>query len=151
MPATSEKVVNKALNGKEMKEIIRKDFDHLLENCGELSHYIAYGRAGWKIQLTLQTGNPRSPEVVSIEEGGDSIDIDNPDIISATELEHQFNSPNQERLIAGMPIPVLTKQLDGTTTTQMVQYPPNEELKADIKISDVTPVVKDRMRRKKNS
>ncbi len=147
MPATSERVVNKALNGAEMKEIIRKDFDRLLENCGELSHYIAYGRAGWKILLTLDTRNPRSPESKTEIEGGDPID----EISGAKELEHTFDSPNQERLIAGMPIPVVTKALDGTTQTQMIQYPPQPELEADVKISDVTPREKDKLWRKKNS
>ena len=147
MPATSEKVVNKALSGAEMKEIIRKDFDRLLDNCGELSHYVAYGKAGWKILLTLQTGNPRSPESRTTIDGGEPID----EVSGAKELEHTFDSPNQERLIAGMPIPVITKQLDGTTQTQMVQYPAQPELEADVKLTDVTPREKDKFWRKKNS
>jgi hypothetical protein len=145
-PATSEKVVNKALSGAEMKEIIRKDFDRLLDNCGELSHYVAYGKAGWKILLTLQTGNARSPESTSTIVGGDEVE----EVTGAKELEHQFDSPNQERLIAGMPIPVVTKALDGTTQTQMVQYPPQPELEADVKLADVTPREKDKLWRKKN-
>jgi hypothetical protein len=145
-PATSEKVVNKALSGAEMKEIIRKDFDRLLDNCGELSHYVAYGKAGWKILLTLQTGNARSPESTSVIVGGDEVE----EVTGAKELEHQFDSPNKERLIAGMPIPVVVKGLDGTTQNQMVQYEPRLDLQSDTIIADVTPREKDKLWRKKN-
>src|SRR5262249_53560000 len=110
-PATSEKVVNTALSGKEMKKLILADFERVLANDGSLTDYVAYGRGGWKIVLTLETGNPRMLESVSTVEGGEKLPIEGA-VTTASELERKFDSPNEERLRAGMPIPVKSKELD---------------------------------------
>jgi len=126
-PATSDKVVNTALSGSEMKQLILADFERLLANDGSLTPYVAYGRGGWRIVFTLQTGNARTPEVTSTIEGGEKLPIEDA-ITTATELERTFDSPNEERLRAGMPIPVRSKELDGTVVTKMVSYPADETL-----------------------
>src|SRR5262252_2370148 len=96
MPAASEKVVNTALNGLEMKELIRRDFDNLLNNTGELSGYMAYGTGGWRIVFTLETGNARTPEVISTTIGGNKLPLEDASAITtASELERKFDSPNE--------------------------------------------------------
>jgi hypothetical protein len=137
----AETVVNKALTGTETKELIRRDFERMLGNFGELSDYMAFGRVGWKITLVLQTANAYRPTAESSIEGGEELPIDDAHT-QATELQRQVESPNVERIRNDMPVPVKTKQLDGTIQTEYVKYkqddvpdlPPEQ-----VEIQDVTP------------
>ena len=141
MPTSAETVVNKALSGTETKELLKRDFDRLLANFGELNDYVAYGRLGYRITLTLQTGNAFRPEVTSEVESQEPLPIEADDAAtSAYELERQIDSPNEERVRAGMPVPVKVRGLDGTTQTEMAKYPPQPELgEGKVSVADVTP------------
>jgi len=141
MHTAAEQAYNKALNGEETKQLIRADFDKLLNNMGELSNYIAFTRVGWKITLVLQTANAYRPQAESEIEHGD-LPIDDA-VTHAEEVSHQVDSPNVERVHAGIPIPVKVKELDGTTVEKRIQYeledvkdlPPQQ-----IEVKDVTAV-----------
>jgi len=128
----NEKVVNNALSGTELQEILRADFDKLLKNEGLLSPHVAYGRLGYTITLKLHLSNPMLNDYPSITvKGGESVPLKNPSKdaeVAAQTLHREIDSPNKERVRVGLSIPVVTKGLDGTIQTQQIKYPPQPEL-----------------------
>lgn len=150
MPSSNERVVNRALSGTEMKELIRADFEKLLANEGLLSDYMAYGRVSWTITLKLHMDNYLNPESESQtssrpeQPGVESFPLENTtgkDVRTAVEAKRTVTSPNQERIRAGMPVPVAVRQHDGTTTIEHVNYPKDvAEIKDNLVIDDVTKV-----------
>jgi len=149
-PTQSEKVVNRALSGDELKSYIREVFNKLLENEGMLSPNIAFGRVGGIIKLTLHLDNAYFPESSSTIEFGDKIPLS--DATPESEVAEQtatwtMDNPNAERVRLGLPVPVETKQLDGTRQVEHIKYP--EEMVEDlppqqVTISDTTVEVKKR-------
>lgn len=153
-----ERVANTALSGTELKQLILEDFESLLANEGMLSNYIAYGRVGYRVTLALYIDNPHQPKSSShiLSRGKSSSEIEsNPSLaaletpplanpsadsaIGATETSRNVSSPNAERLRAGLPIPVMVKQQDGTQTIEMVKYPRGLDADpGDVIIDDVT-------------
>jgi hypothetical protein len=143
MPTAAETAYNKALNGAEVKELLRRDFEKLIGNFGELSDYIAYGKVGWSITLELQTGNAYSPTPSSTINGGEELPIKEAKglMSKAVEIVRNVVSPNVERVHAGIPIPVKVKELDGTTVEKRIKYEA-EDVKdlppEDVRIKDAT-------------
>ena len=144
MPSSRETVVNRPLSGDELKKIILADAARLLDNEGNLSPHIAYGRVGYTLTLALHVDNPfvpdpsitfesrgiagniieKQPELAAIERA--PLDSPSPDAsVGALTLDRHIDSPNQERLREGMPIPVHVKQQDGTLALEQVTYPPD--------------------------
>lgn len=139
-----EVVINKALSGAEVKDLLRRDFERLLANEGLLSEYISYGKVAWDLRLRLHMTNQSNPEsdsvlaskliannVVELDPKLSAVEApplalaaNESSIVSASELTHTVDSPNLERVVAGMPVPVVVKQADGTTSEQKVSYPP---------------------------
>jgi hypothetical protein len=154
-----ETVVNKALSGDEVKALLRLDFERLLANEGLLSTHMAYGRIGWDFRLRLHMTNwmaPESESTLASRNPGQNLVRDNPklaavstpplevppdsqSIVSASEISHSVTSPNSERVTAGIPIPVIVRQQDGTTSEQKITYPAPEAgalVPENIKITD---------------
>jgi hypothetical protein len=153
-----ETVVNKALTGSEVKELLRRDFERQLASEGLLSEYISYGRVSWDIRLRLHMTNWMNPEsesvlpsrpiatnlvdtdpaLAAVEAPPLSLSPGEESIVSASELTHSIDSPNLERVNSGMPIPVMVKQHDGTVSEQKVTYPepPDGTPAPDITIQD---------------
>lgn len=142
MPTSNEVVPNTKLAGHELKNILRADFDKLLENEGLLSSHIAFGRIGYTLEMRLHTDNPYYPEssirhesrqvasnIVDKDPKLSAIErspLDNPSedaLVSSTQLDRNITSPNAERVRHGMPVPAIRRQLDGTTTTEQITYP----------------------------
>lgn len=153
MTLATETVVNRALSGEELKTILRADFERLLEGEGLLSHYLAYGRISYDVTLRLHLDNPMMREstvVVATKKSADGVISPPPlagttesAVASGTRVERSIDSPNAERLRAGIPIPVRAPQQDGTVTTELVKYPPDPSLgPGDVKVTDVTPEVR---------
>jgi hypothetical protein len=143
MPTGRETVINRALSGDELKKIILSDCQRLVDNEGMLSPHIAFGRVSYTLTLRIHVDNPsvpassieiasrpiahnivdKQPELAAIE----SAPLVNPSPEAepgAMELTRTIDSPNAERLREGMPIPVVVKGQDGTTTTESIAYPP---------------------------
>lgn len=152
-PTAREVIANKPLAGDEVRELLRADFERLLDAEGLLSHYMAYGRLGWSLTLALHLDNPMRPEsVTEILSRGAAINqpeiaavegappLANPseeDIASALTLERTVTSPNVERLRNGLPVTIDVRQQDGTTSQQKVDYPPDPSLgEGDVTITD---------------
>lgn len=156
-----ETVVNKALSGAEIKNLLRRDFERLLANEGLLSDHIAYGRIGWDFRLRLHMTNwlvPESestlssrtpgrnlidadPSLAAIETPPLKLAPDEPSVVTASELSHSIDSPNLERVTAGIPVPVVIRQHDGTTSEQKVSYPapdPSQHAHPAVTITDVS-------------
>lgn len=143
-----EKVINKALSGLEIKEILLRDFKKLLDNEGFLTNYVAYGRISWQILLKLNVDNHMMPESKSSTEsrfltdsGVDNFPLSNPENDEsriAIGLERNITSPNVERIRNGMPVPAEIKQHDGTTGMENILYPESavEDIPEDMKIKD---------------
>jgi hypothetical protein len=126
-PTQSEKIVNRALSGDELKSYLVEVFGKLLANEGMLSPHIAFGRIGGEITLTLHLDNAYFPESKSTIQFGEKIPLVNPS--SESEVAQQtatfeMDNPNAERVRLGLPVPVETKQLDGTKQIEHILYPP---------------------------
>ena len=122
----SEKVVNRALSGDELKSYIREIFNKLLENEGMLSPHVAFGRVGGIIKLTLHLDNAYFPESSSTIEFGDKTPLEGatPEAeIAEQTATWSMDNPNAERVLLGLKVPVETKQLDGTKQIEHVLYP----------------------------
>ena len=150
MPTQSEKVVNRALSGDELKSYIRDVFNKLLENEGMLSPHVAFGRVGGIIKLTLHLDNAYFPESSSTIEFGDKVPL--PDATPESEVAEQtasftMDNPNAERVRLGLKVPVETKQLDGTRQVEHILYPSDmEDLPAQqVEITDTTVEAKKRL------
>jgi hypothetical protein len=145
MPMDSEKVVNRALSGTELKQLILEDCRKLVDNEGILAAHIAFGRVSYTLHLTIHTGNVYYPESTIKVEGGqpdEKLPLVDPPVdasLGQTTLHRNIISPNAERVRVGMPIPVETRQQDGTRQIEMIHYPPQPELgEGDVSITDTT-------------
>ena len=165
MPTASEKVPNRALSTTELQDLLRTDFQRLLDNFSLLQSCSAYSRIAWDIRLTLHTeqgtaeSNLASRQVAENIISGAKLDehrrqqpprpelrvvgdmpVPTPPGTPATTLHRDIDSPNAERLRNGMPVPVERRQSDQTTVTEMIQYPPDETLGAGAVAIDGVPV-----------
>ena len=160
MATGRETVVNRALSGAELKQLLREDFDRLLEGEGLLSDYIAYGRVGYDITLRLHMDNfMRSESAIAtasrpvgvniVEKRPELAAVETPPLASSsseavtsgTRLAREITSPNAERIRAGLPVSVVVKQPDGTVTTEHIKYPPQSGAAENVRVEDVTPEV----------
>jgi hypothetical protein len=126
MPTTSERVVNRALSGTELQSYLKEVFNKLLANEGLLSPNIAYGRVGGVITLTLHLDNAYFPESKSTIEFGEKIpmkDVTAESEVAEQTAEFEMDNPNAERVRLNLPVPVETKQLDGTKQIENILYP----------------------------
>ena len=145
MPTASEKIVNRALSGDELKSYIAEVFKKLLDNEGMLSPHVAFGRVGGTIKLTLHLDNAYFPESSSTIEFGDKIPLTDASAeaeVAQQTAEFKIDNPNAERVRLGLPVPVETKQLDGTKQIEHIIYPKDgiDDLPpAQIKVKDTTP------------
>jgi hypothetical protein len=152
MPTQSEKIVNKALSGDELKSYLAEVFKKLLENEGMMSPHIAFGRVGGSIVLTLHLDNAYFPESKSTIEFGDKVPLENP--TTEAEIAEQtatftMDNPNAERVRLGLPVPVETKQLDGTKQIEHILYPSDmvQDLPpAQVQVKDTTAEAKQKFR-----
>jgi hypothetical protein len=125
-PTTSEKVVNKPLTGSELKGYLLSICQRLLDAEGLLSEHIAFGKVSGTVKLTLKLENAYFPESVT------SIEFAKEDPNAPVTGENEFgqqtaswtmDNPNAERVRLGLPVPVETKQLDGTKQIEHILYP----------------------------
>ena len=154
-PTSREVVTNRALSGTELREIIRQKLDVLMENEGLLTSHVAYGRIAFTLGLRLNLDNMMMRESY-IEGSSATPAVNDPsappleapplvnaspeEIIAGGEIEYSIDSPNAERLRHGLPVSIMVKQPDGTTTQEQVTYPHDESLGEGAQtITDVTP------------
>lgn len=159
MPLTSETVPQKALSGSELRAIMLERFKYLLMNDCMLADHVAYGRIAYDITLRMHVDNPfivgptittiasqpigvnlldAMPEMAAIESGPPlRTPLSDEAVISGTRLTHEITSPNRERLSAGLSVPVDVRQLDGSTVTEQIQYPPEANLEG-VHLEDIT-------------
>lgn len=150
-----ESVLNKALSGLEIREILRADFERLLDAEGLLSHYLAYGRIGYDLTLRLHLDNPYYPEseVTITSKASDATPLVAPtpltapsaeSVASGANVHRNITSPNEERLRHGLTLPVQTRGADGTVQIEQVRYPPQPDLgPGDVALSDTTKSVRE--------
>lgn len=166
MPSSRETVVNRPLSGDELKRIILADAQRLVDNEGSLSPHIAYGRVSYTLTLQLHIDNPFVPDTRIEHESraiAGNIVAEHPELaviekaplldpspdasIGGMELTRKIDSPNQERLREGMPIPVHVKQQDGTLSLESISYPADafpELGPGEVMIRDATEMTKQR-------
>lgn len=146
MPTGRETIINRRLSGAEARALIAADFETLLANEGLLSHYVAYGRIGWDIELRLHVENALAPESRSstasrpdVAAGVGSAPLDDPApgaVIAASTISRAVESPNAERLRTGLPVTLDVKQQDGTVSQRAVEYPVDASVGSVASISD---------------
>ena len=131
-PTQSEKVVNRPLSGSEVKSYLKSICDRLLDAEGMLSPNIAYGRLSGSIKLTLKFENSFFPESITTIEVSQEreippgVKIESPLEAGQQVAEFTMDNPNAERVRLGLPVPVETKQLDGTKQIEHVLYPADQ-------------------------
>ena len=151
MPTQSEKIVNRPLSGDELKSYLTGVFAKLLANEGMLSPHIAFGRVGGSIKLTLHLDNAYFPESSSTIKFGDKVPLTDPSPeaeVAQQTATFQMDNPNAERVRLGLPVPVETKQLDGTKQIEQILYPADQvdDLPpAQVKVEDTTVAAKREM------
>jgi hypothetical protein len=152
-----EKVPNTALSGDELKVVLRADFNRMIENDGMLSAHAAFGRVSYELRLVLHLDNMLLPEsrtsIASRKQAQNDLSrlpglaaLDthplpapsDDSLVAATELHREIDSPNAERLREGIAVPVIVRQQDSTTTTEMVKYPKSDEHEGTVVITDVS-------------
>lgn len=157
-----ETAVNRPLSGSELKERIRADCDRLIEAEGLLSSSVAYGRVSYELVLRLHVRNqpasvtklmsqivgrnvvamPGNEHLAAIEPPPlrDASGKPDPDAVASSHTLHRdVTSPNAERVRLGMPVPVETRQQDGTKTTEHIKYPPDPSLgEGQVRVDDTT-------------
>jgi hypothetical protein len=160
MPTEREAVVNKALSGLELKELILRDVRKLLDADGMLTAISAYSRVAYSFRLRMhldnlmqretishgasapQPGNAiaQNPQLAAVEGAPPLRDASFDSAVSGVELTRTITSPNAERLNAGMPITVDAREQDGSKVQRSVSYPVPEagEVPEDVKVDDVT-------------
>jgi len=65
MPASHEKIPNRALSGYELAQIIKKKVDEKLSRDGMFTVNIAYERVSFEVMVTVHMDNPHYPQHVS--------------------------------------------------------------------------------------
>jgi hypothetical protein len=158
MTTAREVAPNKALSGAEIKELLRQDFERLLDNHGMLTDYMAFGRIGYTIAIKLHLDNflqrdssidmksrPVAGNLAATRSGLAAVEappLEDPSrkaVASGQVLHRDITSPNVERVRAGMPVPVEVNQADGTRTIETVKYPPDTTLgDGEMSITDST-------------
>jgi hypothetical protein len=132
MPTHNERVPNKPLTGREVRELITRDTAKLLENFGLLSDHLAFYRISYDIRVRLHVDNLLDPTSETWTESRPAPPLDHPardQQIEAIERSRQIVSPNEERLRAGLPIPVTVRNpAERTVAEHDVQYPPQPQL-----------------------
>lgn len=159
MPTHAEKVPNRGLSGEEVKALLRQDFERLLANHGLLTAYAAYSRVGWVLDLRLivdaivmtdgtisQVSRPPSqqerdkrPELAAVD-APLRVAESRSAVVAGDRLTRRVDSPNAERLRAGLPVTVERRQQDGTRLSEQVTYPPDDSQgDGNVTITDATP------------
>lgn len=142
MPALNEIVRNSPLSSAELAKLIREDFERVMSQFHEAQHNAAYPRVSYELLLVLHVDNSlypmldfnyrsrrKSNQEVTVDPalaGIEAFPLNPAPRISGTaaeELSRVIDSPNQERLRTGIPIPVDIPQRDGSTIRENMIYP----------------------------
>lgn len=140
MPASNETVPNRPLSGNELKKIILKDVDSILDKDGMFSINIAYGRVAYEITVKLHIDNPMYPEhktvIASRPPATNDPDLEKKALERAPlrntgeeglavgmVRERVIDSPNAVRVEMELPVTILRKDLnDGVLKEEKVTY-----------------------------
>lgn len=157
-PLASEVVPNKPLSALEVRDLIRRDFDKMLDNFSPLNSMAAFGRSSWQLKLMFvtETGAQESfidsrPHAVNIIVGEGRLRRSEPAPeqfknveqhplkaalakAAGITLTRNATSPNAERLRSGLPVPVDVKQSDGQTRQETIQYQPDPSMPESLSI-----------------
>ena len=154
-----ETILNLALNGEELKAIILRDMQRLLDNECMLMQNVAFPRVAYTVTLKLHMENPfypqsgvslnsRPPSRQELEKSPQSVSLESPPLtnttngeVGASTLTREITSGNEERLRNAMSIPCLVPQQDGTKAQESIRYPEGSfpELgEGNVKIEDTT-------------
>lgn len=133
---------NRPLNGKELKKIILKDVENILDQDGMLMYHIAYSSVAYSITVKIMTNNPvkpvwpsrtssqkasiqqveANPELAAIttfplarSDGDEGFDV-------GVERLRDIESPNQSRIENDLPVPVTIRNQDGQMEEKEFYY-----------------------------
>lgn len=163
MSTITERAVNRPLSGTELAEIIRRDFEKLLDKDGMLRPHIGFGRVSYDIRLTLHLDNPaypkhetgvrsalRSKQEIAAQTELSAVETDQPlkgpspeSIVSASQRTRKIDSPNEIRVGLGMPVAIDVRGQDGHIREEQVKYSPDiarspDEKAVDLDLTDQT-------------
>lgn len=167
MPAGREQIANTPLAGNEVRELILADTRRLVESHGLLSNHVAYGRIGYEVIVRLHLGAAQfdsssvadvakndtsmksAPIARNIVDGHEELRaLETPPLAGASDddtvvlgerVTRSIDSPNSERLRAGLPIPTMVRNQDGSYRTEYVQRAAQPDLgSGNVRMDDVT-------------
>lgn len=154
MPLNQETIPNKPLNGIEIRDLMMRDLEKMLANDCMVSDNLAYGRISWKLRYSLNFDNPvlqnseisyaTRPHAHNDPNKIDQLEafpLEKPSteaVFSSSEAERNVESPNAERLRAGIPVEVQTIDDEGKRVGKLVQYENSPDNPDTLSIRDVT-------------
>lgn len=159
-PTASEVVPNRPLTSLEVRDLLHRDFEKMLDGFSTLGSMASFGRVSWQIKLTFvtETGQQDSfidsrPHAVNIIVGEGRRAESKPapeqykniaqhplksalSRAAGISLTRHATSPNAERLRNGLPVPVDVKQSDGQVRQETIQYQPDPAMPENVTIQE---------------
>ena len=167
MPAGRESIANTPLAGNEVRDLIMEDTRRMIEAHGLLSSHVAYGRIGYEVIVRLHLANavfddmtvstrglhdtsiksrPIARNIVQDHDELRAIETpplagvdEDTSVVLGEKVTRNITSPNAERLRAGLPIPTMVRNQDGSYRTEFVKREAQPDLgPGDVRIMDDT-------------
>lgn len=133
---------NKALSGKELRNLMVKDFSDMLDQDTMLASHIAYRQVAYSISSKIMLSNPIIPDwtnkVKSKKSTANQVEesealtaveafplkrtADDEPVNIGVERTRQIVSPNQSRIENELPVPITRRTPDGDSVEDSVVY-----------------------------
>jgi hypothetical protein len=120
-----EVVMNKPLSGLEVREIILNKLKRTLDGDSRLADYVAFPAFEYRLDLAILLAGAVHPDIKVVHEDHKGAPItDTTDNVSAVTI-HQAQDqlpPNEARIEADLPVPVLGHDEKGRPVEKSVKY-----------------------------
>jgi hypothetical protein len=133
---------NRALSGVELKELIVKDLESILEQDSMLASHIAYSRVSYSVNVKIQTANPMmpnwsnkvksrkstaqqvegKPQMQAVESFPLTRGKEEEAMDAGVERTRVIVSPNQSRIENGLGVPITRRNEEGNVVEEKVMY-----------------------------
>lgn len=142
MPASHERVPNRPLSGVELRKIIERDVNRILERDGMFTQNIAFGRVSYEVRVSIHMDNPMYPlheaNILSQPASKQEVEADptlgalgkgpldnvsDDEALFSEEVHREIASPNVARLEAELPLIMEKRNMDtGVVEQKEVHY-----------------------------
>jgi hypothetical protein len=135
---------NRALAGNELRKIIMKDVENILDGDGMLASHIAYKKVSYAVTIKIMTDNPMlmggswtlranakpgsiqqiedTPGMAAVQTFPLAGKLSEEHLESGIERTREIISPNRSRIQNGLPITITSRGADGEVKEQQIEY-----------------------------